>query len=196
MSTVRLLVLGVIRHSGVAHGYAVHSELTSWRVDTWTRVKPPSIYHAIKQMHREGLLAADGPQGSSQGPARVAYRLTSTGQSVFFEYLETALTSPDIEELGAGIAFMRCLSRERVVELLTMQRATTDTIAGQLHEMKSDWPDPAEAPHARHLLELWRTSFVSHAAWTADMVARIERGEFVFDDAHTAAGSAHNPGMT
>ena len=48
MSTVRLLVLGVVRRHRSAHGYAVQRELMSWRVDTWTRVKPPSIYHAIK----------------------------------------------------------------------------------------------------------------------------------------------------
>ena len=196
MSTVRLLVLGVIRRSGTAHGYAVHRELMSWRVDTWTRVKPPSIYHAIKQMDREGLLSGSDPQSSPQGPDRVAYRITAAGESAFFELLEAALQSPDIEEFGAGIAFMRCLPRNRVAALLEAQLATTDTIANQLHEMKSEWPDPAEPPHAQHLLELWRTTFVSHAAWTRQMIGRLSAGEFEFDDGHTAAGSARNPGMT
>ena len=196
MSTVRLLVLGVIRRRGAAHGYAVHRELTSWRVDTWTRVKPPSIYHAIKQMNREGLLDEATPEGGSRGPARVAYHLTPAGESAFLEHLETALRSPDIEEFGAGIAFMRCLPRARAAALLEAQRATTETIAAQLDEMKSEWPEPGEPPHAQHLLELWRTSFTSYAAWTADMLARITRGEFVFDDDHTVAGSARNPGMT
>lgn len=196
MSTLRLLVLGVIRRSGTAHGYAVHRELMSWRVDTWTRVKPPSIYHAIKQMHREGLLAGSGPQSSPQGPARVAYGVTAAGESTFFDLLEAALQSPDIEEFGAGIAFMRCLPRKRVVALLDAQLATTDTIAAQLQEMKAEWPDAAEPPHAQHLLELWRTTFVSHAAWTRQMLGRINAGEFSFDGDHTTVGSARNPGMT
>ena len=72
MSTVRLLVLGVVRTRGEAHGYAVHQELMSWRVDTWTAVKPPSIYHAVKQLEREGLLSGSGRQDSPRGPARVA----------------------------------------------------------------------------------------------------------------------------
>ncbi|PRC53075.1 PadR family transcriptional regulator, partial [Mycobacterium sp. ITM-2017-0098] len=59
--TVRLLVLGVVRRHGEANGYGVHRELMGWRVDTWTAVKPPSIYHAVKQLAREGKLAAADP---------------------------------------------------------------------------------------------------------------------------------------
>ncbi|MCT7656817.1 PadR family transcriptional regulator [Mycobacterium deserti] len=190
MSTVRLLVLGVVRNSGEAHGYAVHRELTSWRVDTWTRVKPPSIYHAIKQLHREGLLSASEPQNSPSGPARVAYRITAAGQRAFFELLEAALQSPDIEEFGAGIAFMRSLPRTRVAALLHAQLETTESIATQLRQMKADWPDPDAPPHAQHLLELWRGTFASNAAWTTQMLARINGGEFEFTPPDQPEGPA------
>ncbi|MFC7677165.1 PadR family transcriptional regulator [Mycolicibacterium sp. GCM10028919] len=188
MSTVRLLVLGVVRRHGSAHGYAVHRELMSWRVDTWTRVKPPSIYHAIKQLDREGLLAGSAPQDSPRGPARVAYRITASGERAFLELLEQALRSPDVEDFGAGIAFMRCLPRARVVDLLTAQLATTRSIDHELDSMKPQWPDAGEPPHAAHLLDLWRGAFQSHATWTADMLDRIGRGEFRFvdDDADDA----------
>ncbi len=36
MSVVRLLVLGIVRMHGRAHGYVVHRELLSWKVETWT----------------------------------------------------------------------------------------------------------------------------------------------------------------
>lgn len=180
--TVRLLVLGVVRHRGEAHGYAVHRELTSWRVDTWTAVKPPSIYHAVKQLAREELLVASDREDSPRGPARVRYRLTAAGEREFLRLLEEALVSPDIEELGAGIAFMRCLPRERVVGLLTEQRATSVRISDELNEMKAQWPQADEPPHARHLLDLWRGSFTAHASWTADMLTRIRVGAFTFAD--------------
>jgi DNA-binding PadR family transcriptional regulator len=176
------LVLGVVRMRGEAHGYAVHRELMSWRVDTWTAVKPPSIYHALKQLEREDLLIGSGRQESAKGPARVVYRITAVGDDEFLRLLETALTSPDIEEFGAGIAFMRCLPRRRVVRLLDEQLATTESIGRQLQEMKSVWPDPAEPPHAQHLLELWRGTFGANATWTAAMLARISGGEFQFAD--------------
>lgn len=180
--TVRLLVLGVVRAHRQAHGYAVHRELMGWRVDTWTAVKPPSIYHAVKQLAREGKLTAASSESSPQGPSRVMYRITDDGEREFFALLEAALRSPDIEELGAGIAFMRTLPRGRVRELLSEQVATTRQIDVDLHGMKPQWPDPAEPPHAEHLLDLWRGVFQSNAVWTAQMLERLDSGEFTFAD--------------
>lgn len=182
MSTVRLLVLGVVRAHGEAHGYAVHRELVSWRVDTWTAVKPPSIYHAVKQLEREGKLAGAGREDSPRGPARVVYRLTADGEDEFVRLLESALQNPDIEEFGAGIAFMRSVTRARVVELLEARAATTALIADDLDGMKSQWPDPSEPPHAQHLLELWRGTFTATTTWTRDMLARVRAGAFSFAD--------------
>jgi DNA-binding PadR family transcriptional regulator len=183
--TVRLLVLGVVHtradRDGM-HGYAIHKELMSWRVDTWTAVKPPSIYHAVKQLTREGLLRAAEPASSPRGPSRVSYAITEAGLDEFHRLLESALTSPDIEELGAGIAFMRYLPRGEVARLLRNQLETTRVIGEQLYDMKSLWPEPGEPPHAQHLLDLWRGSFGAHAGWTADMLDRIAAGEFRFAD--------------
>lgn len=182
MSTVRLLVLGVVRARGEAHGYAVHRELMGWRVDTWTAVKPPSIYHAVKQLEREGKLTASQPAASPEGPTRVVYRITDDGEREYFTLLEAALRSPDIEELGAGIAFMRSLPRDRVRALLTEQLATTRRIGIELEEMKPHWPDPAEPPHAQHLLDLWGGVFRSNDAWATEMLDRLAAGEFRFAD--------------
>ena len=177
-STVRLLVLGVVRRHGEAHAYAVHQELMSWRVDTWTAVKPPSIYHAVKQLAREGRLTATGPQSSPRGPARVAYRITAAGDEEFFALLEAALGSPEIEEFGAGIANMCCLPRARVQALLEERLRTTESIDAELGSMKVQWPDPAAPPHAGHLLDLWSGVFRSQSAWTAELLGRLDEFEF------------------
>ncbi|WP_441963589.1 PadR family transcriptional regulator [Mycolicibacterium houstonense] len=180
--TVRLLVLGVVRTRGEAHGYAVHRELMSWRVDTWTAVKPPSIYHAVKQLEREDKLRAVRSETSPRGPARVVYAVTAAGNAEFFRLLEAALVSPDIEELGAGIAFMRSLPRHRAAELLAEQLQTSRTITDELQAMKPQWPDPQQPPHAQHLLDLWSGVFGANANWTEAMLERVRGGEFRFAD--------------
>ena len=62
MNVVRLLVLGILKERRRAHGYAIRRELLSWRVETWTNVKPGSIYHAIRQLAKEGMLKALGTE--------------------------------------------------------------------------------------------------------------------------------------
>ena len=181
MSTVRLLVLGVVRTRGQAHGYGVHRELMSWRVDTWTSVKPSSIYHAVKQLAREGRLAATEPQRSPQGPSRVTYRITAAGEQEFTRLVEAALTDPDIEVFGAGVAFMTSLPKARVRQLLYQRLELTTDIDEQLDGMKAQWPDPTAPPHAPHLLDLWRGVFTSQTTWTARLLDRLDEFGFSTD---------------
>ncbi|NUT10617.1 MAG: PadR family transcriptional regulator, partial [Nonomuraea sp.] len=55
MSATRLLVLGVVRLHGRAHGYLVGSELESWEAGQWAGLRSGSIYHALRQLAKEGL---------------------------------------------------------------------------------------------------------------------------------------------
>lgn len=193
--TVRLLVLGVVRMLGEAHGYAVHRELMSWRVDTWTAVKPPSIYHAVKQLQREDKLRAVRSEAGSRGPARTVYAVTGSGEAEFFGLLEAALVSPEIEVLGAGVAFMCSLPRHRAAELLARQLIVSREITEELQAMKPEWPDARQPPHARHLLDLWSGVFGANAQWTEEMLGRVRAGEFSFAGETQEPGSARNAGM-
>ena len=56
MSAIRLLVLGAVRQHGRAHGYQVRNDLEYWGAHEWSNAKPGSIYHALKQMAKQGLL--------------------------------------------------------------------------------------------------------------------------------------------
>ncbi|NMN96753.1 PadR family transcriptional regulator [Antrihabitans stalactiti] len=178
MSAVRLLVLGVIRQHQPVHGYAVHRELASWRIETWTNVKPGSVYHALKQLTKEGRLREAGTEASTTGPGRTLYEVTEAGESEFVELLEAALVSIDMEELGAGIAFMQTLPRQQVITLLQEQRRRSVEARDSLTDMKATYPDAYEAPHSRDLLTLWSGSFSAIAAWTDDLVGRLEAGEY------------------
>ena len=80
MSATRLLVLGVVRMHGSAHGYQVRRELLTWSADKWANVAPGSIYHALKKMTAEDLLEQVEVEPGDAGPDRVAYRLTEDGE--------------------------------------------------------------------------------------------------------------------
>lgn len=178
MSSVRLLVLGVIRRQGRAHGYAVRAELLSWRADTWTNVKPGSIYHALKQLGAEGKLSASDTESSEKGPGRTLFTLTEAGEVEFRALMDAALVSVDMEELGAAIAFMDALPRAHVIKKLREQRRNSDTVRAELLAMIPDFPGRYEAPHATDLLELWSGVFANLTAWTGGILARLEAGEY------------------
>lgn len=194
MSAVRLLVLGVTRRQQPTHGYAVRRELLSWRADTWTNVQPGSIYHAIKQLTQEGKLRTLGTEDGGRGPGRTLFELTAAGEAEFQERMDAALTSVDMEELGAGIAFMDALPRTRVVEKLREQRDRSREIRDELLGMVGDYPGRYEPPHATDLLELWSGVFDNLTGWTSGLLARLERGEYGLVDEPPATDQIRGPG--
>jgi len=90
LSATRLLVLGVVRMYGRAHGYQVRRELLTWSADKWANVQPGSIYPALKKMTAEELLEqvdvepGEGPRtspscsGSGPGSRRRAWSGSGT----------------------------------------------------------------------------------------------------------------------
>src|SRR5919197_662274 len=80
MSAIRLLVLGAVRQHGRAHGYQVRNDLEYWGAHEWSNAKPGSIYHALKQMAKQGLLHAhEVAPSTAGGPPRTEYELTEQG---------------------------------------------------------------------------------------------------------------------
>lgn len=178
MSTVRLLVLGVMRLHQPTYGYAVRRELLSWRAETWTNVRPGSIYHALKQLTQEGKVSALGTEGSSQGPGRTLFELTEAGEAEFRTLMDEALVSVDMEQLGAGIAFMDALPRAHVIEKLREQHRNATAVRDDLVAMIPSFPGRYEPPHTTDLLELWSGVFDNLSQWTGGVLERLEAGEY------------------
>jgi DNA-binding PadR family transcriptional regulator len=189
MSTVRLLVLGSCRRRGRSHGYAIHRDLAEWRVETWTLVRPGSIYHALRQLAADGYLRAVGEEPGARGPGRTVYEVTPAGHAEFIRLLEVALASFALDELGSGIAFMDALPRARAIELLREQQRRAIEARENLEVLTSAYPDRTPAPHTRDLLELWSGNLAATAAWMSGMVERLEGGEYAMagDQASDAA---------
>lgn len=79
MSATRLLVLGVVRMYGRAHGYQVRRELLSWSADKWADVQPGSIHHALNLLEQIDVEPGDGGRtGSPTGSPTSASRSTGS----------------------------------------------------------------------------------------------------------------------
>ncbi|MFD1829189.1 PadR family transcriptional regulator [Streptomyces desertarenae] len=182
MSAIRLLVLGAVRQHGRAHGYQVRNDLEFWGAHEWSNAKPGSIYHALKQMARQGLLVVRGTAPSTAGgPPRTEYELTDAGEAEYHRLLRWALLAhdekPDV--LTAGVGFIVDLPRQEAVELLRRRVAALEEWAA---EVRKDWTPkgaPEEWGHIGEVMRLWVHTAASGAEWTRGLIERLENGAYV-----------------
>ncbi|MET8940624.1 MULTISPECIES: helix-turn-helix transcriptional regulator [Streptomyces] len=183
MSAIRLLVLGAVRMHGRAHGYQVRNDLEYWGAHEWSNAKPGSIYHALKQMAKQGLLLAhETAPSTAGGPPRTEYEVTEKGLDEYRALLRDAIRSYDrnMDVLSAAVGFIVDLPREEAVALLK------ERIEGirEWREAVTEYYTPEEGPeslgHIGEIMNLWVHSADSGAEWTRGLIARIEGGAYTF----------------
>ncbi|WP_328633100.1 PadR family transcriptional regulator [Streptomyces sp. NBC_00356] len=183
MSAIRLLVLGAVRQHGRAHGYQVRNDLEYWGAHEWSNAKPGSIYHALKQMAKQGLLRAHEVAPSTVGgPPRTEYELTDQGQEEYLALVRASLTSydqrPDI--LTAALGCMVDLPREEVVGLLKERVRHMEEWRRSVTEYYTPEEGPEQLGHIGEIMNHWVFSADTGAQWTKGLIARIEGGAYTF----------------
>ncbi|MGW6728943.1 PadR family transcriptional regulator [Nocardia sp. NPDC055029] len=183
MSAIRLLVLGAVRQHGRAHGYQVRNDLEFWGAHEWSNAKPGSIYHALKQMAKQGLLVEHEVAPSTVGgPPRVEYEINDKGTEEYFTLLRQALTSYDqkMDMLSAGIGFIVDLPRDEAVTLLRRRIAGLEQWRASVTEYYTPEQGPGQLGHIGEIMNMWVHSADSEAAWTHGLIDRIEGGAYTF----------------
>ncbi|WP_030177332.1 PadR family transcriptional regulator [Streptomyces sp. NRRL S-813] len=183
MSAIRLLVLGAVRQHGRAHGYQVRNDLEYWGAHEWSNAKPGSIYHALKQMAKQGLLLAhEIAPSTAGGPPRVEYEITETGAEEYFTLLREYLTAydqrPDV--LTAALGFMVDLERAEVLELLEERVRGIEEWRRSVTEYYTPEGGPGQLGHIGEIMNFWVHSADSGARWTRGLIDRIRDGAYTF----------------
>ncbi|GAA3839348.1 PadR family transcriptional regulator [Saccharothrix violaceirubra] len=185
MSATRLLVLGVVRGYGRAHGYLIGTDLMAWGAGEWANVKWGSIYHALRQSTKDGCLL-DVPVTAT----RTDYELTVKGEEEYLRLLRDALRRPETRPdlLAAGLALLPSLRREDAIGLLTERSAAWEARREAAAEQVRAWSEP---PHVRELYGLWEHSASSGAEWARGLIGRLAAGEYAM---RGEPGSPGEPG--
>ncbi|MFI1728592.1 PadR family transcriptional regulator [Streptomyces acidicola] len=183
MSAIRLLVLGAVRQHGRAHGYQVRSDLEYWGAHEWSNAKPGSIYHALKQMAKQGLLHAhEIAPSTAGGPPRTEYEMTEAGNQEYFTLLRESLTAydqkPDV--LSAALGFMVDLDRAEVLRLLAERVRTIEEWRKSVTEYYTPEAGPESLGHIGEIMNFWVHSADTGAEWTRGLIARVEGGAYTF----------------
>ncbi|MFI9630019.1 PadR family transcriptional regulator [Streptomyces sp. NPDC052042] len=183
MSAIRLLVLCAVRQHGRAHGYQVRNDLEYWGAHEWSNAKPGSIYHALKQMAKQGLLLAHETAPSTVGgPPRTEYEITERGNEEYLALLRKALTShdqkPDV--LAAGLGGIVDLERSEAVALLKQRVAGLAAWRASVTGYYTPEEGPESIGHIGEIMNMWVHSADADAEWTRGLIARIEGGAYTF----------------
>jgi DNA-binding PadR family transcriptional regulator len=183
MSAIRLLVLGAVRQHGRAHGYQVRNDLEYWGAHEWSNAKPGSIYHALKQMAKQGLLLAhEIAPSTAGGPPRTEYEITDQGTEEYFTLLRRSLTAydqkPDI--LSAALGFMVDLGRAETLELLQERVRAIEEWRKSVTGYYTPEDGPGQLGHIGEIMNFWVHSADSGAQWTRGLIERIQGGAYTF----------------
>jgi len=184
VSAIRLLVLGAVRQHGRAHGYQVRNDLEYWGAHEWSNAKPGSIYHALKQMAKQGLLLAhEIAPSTAGGPPRTEYEITQRGTEEFLSLLREALASYDqrMDVVSSGIGFIVHLPREEAVALLTKRVEGLEEWRKSVADYYTPEDGPGQLGHIGEIMHLWVHSADAGAEWTRGLIERIEGGAYTFE---------------
>ncbi|MGW2521632.1 PadR family transcriptional regulator [Streptomyces sp. NPDC001617] len=183
MSAIRLLVLGAVRQHGRAHGYQVRGDLEYWGAHEWSNARPGSVYHALKQLAKQGLLHAhEIAPSTAGGPPRTEYEITEAGTDEYLRLLREALASYDqrTDLKSAAIGFMLDLPRAEVVSLLAERIRRIEEWRGSVTEHYIPEDGPEQLGHIGEIMNLWVHTADAEAGWTRGLIGRIAGGAYTF----------------
>ena len=120
--SARLLVLGLLNYAPM-HGYELRKVIEQNGMDAWSGVLPGSIYHALHQMTKEGLVQLRNTEQSGNR-MRAIYAVTQSGQVELVRLLRETWQSPARSlpvELYTALALLDDLPRGEITAALDVQ---------------------------------------------------------------------------
>lgn len=181
MSATKLLVLGIVHLSGGAHGYQVRSELQSWRAEIWAKIKPGSVYHALKKAAADGLLTERVEPGKS-GPERTLYQATDRGREEIVELVRDGLRrTHDPTMLNASIAMLPMLTRADAIVHVNERVARLEAELVEQTKWREN-PNPDIPEHVRDQAELWAGHTRTELEWAKSLSKRLSDGAYIMAD--------------
>lgn len=173
------MVLGVLDSVEVTHGYKIYRHINDWRAETWTNIKPGSIYHALTYLEKHGYIDNAGVKMESSGPAALSYRINAKGRDELHRLIRLALVSYDQLELAAGLAWMHLLSREEALALAKQRVKQYEQTCALMHTLprEENYTTPDKNPE---IIESWTVMLEAMASWSKTFAAHIEAGRYRF----------------
>jgi DNA-binding PadR family transcriptional regulator len=170
-----LYILGVL-HRGDFHPYEIKRRMTQAMIECFTDVDVGTLYYAVRQLAKCGLLRAVAREHVARGGMRTVYRITPRGRDRFRELLHAQFAAEgDLRQTLYGpMLFLHLADLKVVAEALRTQIDRQHARLAEIRKLHRQWVTmlPSGSRHLmRHMEEQCRLDLRWLRAVLADMKA-------------------------
>ena len=148
----KLLILGVL-HRGNFHPYEIKRRLENAMVECYTDVEVGTLYYAIRQMVKDGLISIVSHQRVARGGMRTIYKITAKGKTEFLDLLHRQFEQdgPVSQTLYGALLFLHLSDPAIVQDLIRDRIARLDEQIAKLGPIRKELR-PVLSTGGEHLL--------------------------------------------
>lgn len=171
-----LYILGVL-HRGDFHPYEIKRRLTQAMIECFTDADVGTLYYAVRQLAKSGLLVAVAHERVARGGMRTVYRITPRGRDRFRELLHAQFAAEGNlrETLYGPMLFLHLADLTLVAEALRSQIDRQNTRLAKIQKLRRQWAVilPTGSQHLmQHMAEQCRLDL----RWLRAVLANVEAG--------------------
>jgi DNA-binding PadR family transcriptional regulator len=148
-----LLILGVL-HRGNFHPYEIKRRMQNAMVECYLDVDVGTLYYAIRQLDKEGLIAAVSRERVARGGMRTVYKITPKGKAEFQKLLHRQFEEegPVSQTLYGALLFLHLSDLAVVEDLLRRRIERLDELIAKLGPIRKELA-PVISTGGEHLLQ-------------------------------------------
>ena len=130
-------VLAMLRESPM-HPYEMQRITRQRHTDELLALKRGSLYHAINQLQRDGLIEPGETSREGRRPERTVYRITPDGEDELIVWMRELLSIPAREpnQFSAALAFIMHTDPADTLEQLERRAITIDASIAAMHAIE------------------------------------------------------------
>jgi DNA-binding PadR family transcriptional regulator len=170
----RLLILGVL-HRGSFHPYEIKRRLENAMVECYIDVDVGTLYYAIRQLEKEGLISAVSQERVARGGMRTVYAITARGKAEFRDLLHRQFEEdgPVSQTLYGALLFLHLSDLPTVEKLVRRRIERLEELIAKLGPIRKEFA-PVISTGGEHLLRHLEKQRRLDRDWLQGLLADIE----------------------
>ena len=171
-----LLILGVL-HRGNFHPYEIKRRLRNAMVECYTDVDVGTLYYAIRQLEKNGLIAAVREERVARGGVRTVYGISAGGKRRFQQLLNEQFAAPGsvAETLYGPMLFLQFADLPLIADLLRARIARETEAIREVAQIRRQLGSTV-ATGALHLMKHLELQHRLDRKWLQGVLADVEKG--------------------